>query len=662
MIRSRISLLVPVFVLLVVGITAGLISCGGGGGGSGYRAAHSLSTPDTTAPSSPTALVAVAAGAASINLSWTASSDNVGVTAYIVKRDGLEVGSSVSPNYADSGLSGATNYTYKVVARDAAGNLSGDSVPASALTATTADTTPPSVPTGLAAAGVLTIKLSWTASTGGAVDYIVMRDGAQVGTSSSASYADSVPIAGTYSYTVTSRDAAGNVSQASASATVTASSQFPLHVDASNRYLVDAWGNPFLLHADSAWSLIADLSDEDAEQYLEDRRKKGFNAVIVNLLEHKFSSKATRNFYNDPPFDGAVSGFSGPSDYSKRNEAYFAHADKVIQMAAAKGILVLLTPSYLGSVGGDEGWYQEMVANGSTKMRAYGQYLGQRYASYSNILWVHGGDFNPPLADKPLVSEIALGIKEGDTHSLHTAHCSAGNSALNCWRNEPWLQVNSIYTYDSVPANSQDAYQDTSSMPFFLIESGYENEHMPDGNEQHVRVQAYQALLSGAMGQAFGNNPIWHFDGPPLGTVIPAAWQDWLPSAGAQSMVNVRSVFSQREWWKLVPDFSNTLLTDGVAGSGGTQYDLAVAAKASDGSFAIVYMPDARTLKVDLSKLAGLEVNARWVDPASGAFIAIPGSPFQTSSVPQSLTPPLNNTVNRTGPFTDWVLVLESTP
>src|SRR6185436_7065290 len=127
--------------------------------------------------------------------------------------------------------------------------------------------------------------------------------------------------------------------------TATTTSTFPLHVDSSNRFLVDAAGKPFLLHGDSAWSLIGDLSNADAEQYLEDRRQKGFNTVLVSLLEHKFSTHAPNNATNDPPF-------TTPGDYGTPNEAYFAHADQIIQMAASKGMLVLLTPSYLGFRGG----------------------------------------------------------------------------------------------------------------------------------------------------------------------------------------------------------------------------------------------------------------------------------------------------------------------
>jgi chitodextrinase len=626
-------------------------------------------TPDLTPPSAPGSVSATALSASQIDLAWTVSSDNVGVTGYVVKRNGAQVGTPTTQSYSDTGLVSETTYSYTVSARDAAGNVSAESAVVSATTGSLTDTTPPSTPTSVVATavGATTINLTWNVSTDNVrvTGYVVKRNGMQVGTPAAASYSDTGLQSGLrYTYTVAARDAAGNVSLDSASSSaVPANALFPLHTEAGKRYLVDASGQPFLLHADTAWSLIADLSNADAELYLDDRRQRGFNAIIINLLEHKFATNAPRNFYNDPPFDGAVPPFTGPSDYSRPNEAYFAHADQIIQMAAAKGILVLLTPSYLGSLGGNEGWYQEMVANGTTKLSAYGNYLGQRYKNFSNVLWVHGGDYNPP--DKTLTRAIALGIMNvPGTQALHTAHCKAGSSALAYWRGEPWLQVNSLYTYNSLPANSQDAYQDASLMPFFLIESLYENEQMPDGNEQHVRVQAYQALLSGAMGQAFGNNPIWHFNGPgvfPNGT--PATWQGWLPSPGAQSMVNVRSLFSQREWWKLVPDFSNTLLTNGFAGSG-TQYDLAVGAKASDGSFAVVYLPKTRTVTVNLNKLTGPRVNARWYDPASGNFsaVAITGSPFLASSGSQVLTAPAGTNASTSGSYSDWVLVLESAP
>jgi hypothetical protein len=68
---------------------------------------------DTTPPTKPAGLTATA-GARSASLSWTAASDNVGVTGYRVFRDGAQVATTPSPSYTDSGLATATTYSYTV--------------------------------------------------------------------------------------------------------------------------------------------------------------------------------------------------------------------------------------------------------------------------------------------------------------------------------------------------------------------------------------------------------------------------------------------------------------------------------------------------------------------------------------------------------------------
>jgi cellulose 1,4-beta-cellobiosidase len=97
---------------------------GTGGGGSG----------DTTPPSAPTHPAVTGSTAGSVSLSWTASTDNVGVAAYDVYRNGSLVGSATGTTYTDTGLTAGTSYTYTVKARDAAGNVSAASA---AVTATT---------------------------------------------------------------------------------------------------------------------------------------------------------------------------------------------------------------------------------------------------------------------------------------------------------------------------------------------------------------------------------------------------------------------------------------------------------------------------------------------------------------------------------------------
>jgi hypothetical protein len=424
----------------------------------------------------------------------------------------------------------------------------------------------------------------------------------------------------------TSTSASVNISGASASI-------FPLHVEAGKRYLVDANGSPFLIHGDTPWSLIVQLSRADVDLYLENRRQKGFNAILVNLIEHYFATNPPKNYYGDAPF-------LAPGDFSTPNPAYFAHAEYVISKAAEKGILVMLTPSYMGSGGGNQGWYQEMRANGTTKLRAYGQYLANRFLSHDNILWVHGGDMNPP--DTSLLRAIADGIRDVDRRWLHTFHGARGTSALAFLPNEPWLQVNTIYTDQSTVVMRAETEYARSTMPFFLIEAAYES--YSTGMGDLVRQQAYQAVLSGASGQFMGHGSVW--------AMLDNNWRWAIDSEGAQTLTHMRTLLESWSWWGLGPDVSNTLLTGGV-GTGDSQ---AVAAIATDRSDALIYAPSVRSVTVNLSQLAGPRVAARWFDPTSGTYIAIGGPVAATGS--RTFTPSGNNS-NGSG---DWVLVLESVP
>ena len=117
-----------------------------------------------TPPAAPTGLTAGIPTGTTVGLTWTAATDNIGVTGYDVLRDGVVVGSSTTTSFSDSGLTAETTYGYAVRAKDAAGNLSALSSAVS-VTTPTPDTTPPSVPTGLAASGTTwtgTTPRSWT--------------------------------------------------------------------------------------------------------------------------------------------------------------------------------------------------------------------------------------------------------------------------------------------------------------------------------------------------------------------------------------------------------------------------------------------------------------------------------------------------------------------
>jgi hypothetical protein len=408
---------------------------------------------------------------------------------------------------------------------------------------------------------------------------------------------------------------------------------YPLHVEAGKRYLLDAQNRPFLIQGDSPWAIIGKLRREDVDFYFETRRQQGFNTMLIELIDYKFSANPPNNAYNDPPFTRA-------NDFSTPNEAYFAHAEYVIAKANEKGMLVLLTPVYMGYQGGDEGWYEVMTANGVTKLRAFGQYVANRFRAYDNIIWVQGGDYDAP--DKTLARAVANGIRDVDTAGkwLQTYHGGRGTAALEFLNtsSDPWLTLNVIYTDSNTVVSEAYAQYAGSTMPFFLIEAGYENY---DVDSAGVRQQAYQAVLSGAKGQVMGNVPIWPFN---------SGWQSALNSTGATTVAHLPGLFSSTgiAWWNLVPDSNGTVLTS----SPGTGASRAAASRVNDGSAVLVFTPVSRTLTIDMTKLAGPRVGARWFDPATGSFTTISGSPFANTGS-RSIASPAGR---------DSVLVLQSQP
>src|SRR6266480_6245318 len=187
-------------------------------------------TPDTQAPTVPGSLAATAVSGNQINLSWTASTDNVGVTGYPVERcQGVgctsfaPIGTAAGTTYNDVGLAANTSYSYRVRASDAAGNPSPYSSVASATTPAS-DTQAPTAPSNLTATAVSgsQINLSWTASTDnvGVTGYPVERcqgvgctSFAPIVTAAGTTYNDVGLAANTsYSYRVRATDAAGNPS------------------------------------------------------------------------------------------------------------------------------------------------------------------------------------------------------------------------------------------------------------------------------------------------------------------------------------------------------------------------------------------------------------------------------------------------------------------
>jgi chitodextrinase len=196
----------------------------GSSAASSTASATTLTPPDTQAPSVPSGLTAPNVGTTTVTLTWSASSDNVGVTGYDILRGGSVIGSSTSTSASFSNLTPGTTYAFSVRARDAAGNVSQSSGALSVTTTPATDVTPPSAPANLAwASDSGTVTITWTASTD---DFGVTAYELFYGSFSLGAFSDTVLSligfkAGTpYSFTVKAHDAAGNVSVASNQITV----------------------------------------------------------------------------------------------------------------------------------------------------------------------------------------------------------------------------------------------------------------------------------------------------------------------------------------------------------------------------------------------------------------------------------------------------------
>jgi hypothetical protein len=403
-----------------------------------------------------------------------------------------------------------------------------------------------------------------------------------------------------------------------------AQTAYPLKAGSDRRHLVDQNNVPFLMNGDTPWSLIVKLTKAETELYLENRRQKGFNAIIVNLIEHYYGGPANR--------DGQQP-FTTPGDFSTPNEAYFAHADWVIRKAEEKGILVVLAPAYLGYACGEEGWCQEMIANGPAKCRNYGRYLGNRYKSFKNILWMEGGDAAATGTALDALRAMTAGIREADPVHLHTAHSKRQYSALDSY-DEPWLDVNTTYSDGELsPSKIKTDYNRARQMPFFYAEGDYEGEN---GDAATARRQAYWAILGGATGHFFGNHPLWEFA---------SGWQSAMESAGSVSMKHLGNLFRSRSWSTLVPDYGHAVVTAGYGDLYGSSH--AGVSRTSDGNSVIAYIPSSRTVTLDMTKVSGPESKAWWFNPSTGVATPIGTYPNAGS---RAFTP---------GSGGDWVLVLD---
>jgi hypothetical protein len=375
-------------------------------------------------------------------------------------------------------------------------------------------------------------------------------------------------------------------------------------------------------------------------------------------------------------FDG-IAPFTTANDLSTPNPAYFDRADSMINLAAENGMVVLLDP--IETIG----WLPTLRANGADKAFSFGQFLGERYKNFPNIIWMHGNDFQSwqNAADNALVQAVARGIRSVDSSHIHTVelnYSSSGSLDSQSWA--PLIELNAAYTYFPTYAQVLTEYNRVNFKPVFMVEANYELEHnsgTDGGSTQNLRRQEYWAMLSGATGQLYGSAYTWQ---------LQKGWKTNLNTPGVMQLSYMKNLFISIKWHDLIPDQTHTVVTSGYdnfsclvgkflahvgrkpnlildflirirkysAIGSITTSTCATTARTSDGSSVVAYLPTMRTITVDMSKLASI-ATARWYDPTNGEYADIDGSPFANTGN-RKFTPPGNNNSGDG----DWVLVLEA--
>jgi endonuclease I/chitodextrinase len=177
------------------------------------------SSSDTEAPTVPTNVMVSNETTHSLDISWTASTDNVGVTSYDVYVDGNVTTSVSTTSTTLNNLNSNTTYAITITAKDVADNASAQSTAVNGTTLE--DTEAPTVPTNVTISNETdtSFKISWTAATDNTavVGYDVFLDGNLEGSTTTATEytTSSLTASTTYIVTVKAKDAVNNMSAAS---------------------------------------------------------------------------------------------------------------------------------------------------------------------------------------------------------------------------------------------------------------------------------------------------------------------------------------------------------------------------------------------------------------------------------------------------------------
>jgi hypothetical protein len=428
-----------------------------------------------------------------------------------------------------------------------------------------------------------------------------------------------------------------------------------LEISANHRFF-QADGKPFFWMGDTGWLLFSKLNREDAEKYLEIRRKQGFNVIQVMVLH----SLSETDFYGDSALNNRNITNPKIADANSPNN-YWNNIDWVLKKAEEKGIYIALVPVW-GSV-------VKSAHINQNQAKTYATFLANRYKSYSNVIWMNGGDIQGSDSIK-VWNTIGNTIHAIDPNHLITFH-PRGRTESSIWfHNEPWLSFNSIqsghrnYSQDTSKNDLhygednwryvQTDYNKIPIKPTLDAEPSYEkipyglhDITLPRWTDADVRRYGYWSVFAGACGYTYGNNDVMQMHNPKdKGSAYGSKdyWYKSINDPGAQQMIYLEKLMLSRPYFERVPAQSL------IATNQGEKYNRLIATRGK--GYAFIYTYTGRSMDINTGQLPGKKIKASWYNPRNGVVTAI--GIYNKQKIAKFNPPgkPANGN--------DWVLILDA--
>ncbi len=432
-----------------------------------------------------------------------------------------------------------------------------------------------------------------------------------------------------------------------------------LKISSNGRFFQTIEGKPFFWLGDTGWLLFVKCKREEAIQYLDDRKQKGFNVIQVmlvhdiNLGVNGYGDSSLHNKNVADPNTTPGNAFTNAVAYD-----FWDHVDYIIDEAAKRGLYMALVPVWGGNI--------KHVSVEQAKR--YATFLANRYKNRSNIIWLNGGDIKGGDAPEKW-NMIGNTIRSIDKTNLVTFHPRGRNSSSAWFHNEKWMDFNMFqsghrsyaqdtsanealhygednwqyvqYDYNLKPVkptlDGEPSYED--------IPYGLHKADEPYWQDYEIRRYAYWSVFAGGCGFTYGHNSVMQFYTPgDSGTSFfpKIKWQDGLNAPGAGQMQYLKKLMLSRSYFDRIPDQSLVI-------NNGERYERVIATRAK--RYAMFYVYNGREFKVDIQKLKFYPSKASWFSPKTGEQIFL--SEYRNTSN-KNFDPP-----GEKGNGNDWVLILE---